>query len=39
MARLESAWDAGQDEDSGISLSDDPDRLVAEVEKFLREGG
>ncbi len=30
---LEEAWDAGADEE----LSDDPDTLVAEVEKFLRE--
>ena len=40
VARLETAWDAGQHQDNGnTSLSDDPDRLVAEVEKFLRDGG
>ena len=40
VARLETAWDAGRDQDAERpSLSDDPDRLVAEVEKFLREGG
>ena len=40
VARLEKAWDAGRDRDTDdASLSDDPDRLVAEVEKFLREGG
>ena len=40
VARLETAWDSGRDQDTGgTSLSDDPDRLVAEVEKFLRDGG
>jgi len=40
VARLERAWDAGRDDDTDdTSLSDDPDRLVAEVERFLREGG
>ncbi len=39
VARLERAWDAGQQETEDASLSDDPDRLVAEVEKFLRDGG
>lgn len=40
VARLEAAWDAGQNQDNGNpSLSDDPDRLVAEVERFLRDGG
>ena len=39
VTRLESAWDAGRDNDSGgPALSDDPDLLVAEVEKFLRDG-
>lgn len=39
VARLERAWDASQQDDTeDTSLSDDPDRLVAEVEKFLREG-
>lgn len=37
VARLEKAWDS-RDDDTGTSLSDDPHRLVAEVEKFLREG-
>ena len=40
VARLETTWDATRDHDTeSPSLSDDPDRLVAEVEKFLREGG
>ncbi len=39
VARLEKAWDAGREEDDDTALSDDPDLLVAEVEKFLREGG
>ncbi len=40
VARLERAWDADRGEDTaGTSLSDNPDQLVAEVEKFLREGG
>ena len=39
VARLETAWDASRDHHTGsTSLSDDPDRLVAEVEKFLRDG-
>ena len=39
VARLEKAWDAGQQDEDDSTLSDDPDLLVAEVEKFLREGG
>ena len=40
VARLERAWDSSLDQDSDdASLSDDPDQLVAEVEKFLRDGG
>ena len=38
--RLEKAWDASQGPDRPKApLSDDPDRLVAEVEQFLRESG
>ncbi|MCY4663992.1 MAG: PAC2 family protein [Acidimicrobiaceae bacterium] len=39
VARLEKAWDAGQQDEDDSALSDDPDLLVAEVEKFLRDGG
>ena len=38
VARLERAWDDNRDQDD-VSLSDDPDTLVAEVEQFLRDGG
>ncbi len=39
VARLENAWDRRDQQDAERpTLSDDPDRLVAEVEKFLRDG-
>ena len=40
VARLERAWDAGRERSRRQApLSDDPDRLVAEVEQFLRDSG
>ncbi len=40
VARLETAWDNRDRhaDNDDTPLSDDPDRLVAEVEKFLRDG-
>lgn len=44
VADLEAAWDAEEDDDSedavdgeGVELNDDPEALVAEVERFLRD--
>ena len=40
VARLEKAWDANRSRaQRRTPLSDDPDKLVAEVEQFLRDGG
>ena len=40
VGRLERAWDAGREQSRRRApLRDDPDRLVAEVEKFLRDSG
>ena len=40
VAHLERTWDASRSQARDEpSLSDDPDRLVAEVERFLRDGG
>ena len=40
VARLEKAWDTNRDRTRRKApLSDDPDRLVAEVEQFLRDSG
>lgn len=38
VARLEQSWDASRRDDPGAPLSDDPAKLVAEVERFLRDG-
>ncbi len=40
VGRLEKAWDASRERSRPTaSLHDDPDRLVAEVEQFLRDSG
>ena len=40
VGRLEKAWDASRERSRPrVSLRDDPDRLVAEVEQFLRDSG
>ena len=40
VGRLEKAWDASREESRPKApLHDDPDRLVAEVEQFLRDSG
>ena len=40
VGRLEKAWDASREESRPKApLRDDPDRLVAEVEQFLRDSG
>ena len=37
--RLEKAWDASRERSRPKPMHDDPDRLVAEVEQFLRDSG
>ena len=40
VGRLEKAWDASREQSRPKApLHDDPDRLVAEVEQFLRDSG